>query len=41
LEHFKSRNIPIATVIGGGYDPSDTKIALRHLSIFHAVTDVF
>lgn len=21
LEHFKSRNIPIATVIGGGYDP--------------------
>jgi acetoin utilization deacetylase AcuC-like enzyme len=41
LEHFKSRNIPIATVIGGGYDPSDTKIAQRHLSIFHSVTDVF
>ena len=41
LEHFKNRNIPIATVIGGGYSPSDADIAQRHLSIFHAVTDVF
>ena len=41
LEHFKSRNIPIATVIGGGYSPSDADIAERHLSIFHAATDVF
>ena len=41
LEHFKNRNIPIATVIGGGYSTSDADIAQRHLSIFHAATDVF
>jgi acetoin utilization deacetylase AcuC-like enzyme len=41
LEHFKNRNIPIATVIGGGYSPCDAEIAQRHLSIFHAATDVF
>ena len=41
LEHFKNYNIPIATVIGGGYSPSDADIAQRHLSIFHAAIDVF
>jgi len=41
LEHFKNRNIPIATVIGGGYSPSDADIAQRHLSIFNAATNVF
>jgi acetoin utilization deacetylase AcuC-like enzyme len=41
LEHFKTLNIPIATVIGGGYSPYDADIAQRHLSIFHAATDVF
>jgi acetoin utilization deacetylase AcuC-like enzyme len=41
LEHFKRRNIPIATVIGGGYDPSDIEIAKRHVSIFSAVNNVF
>lgn len=41
LEHFKSCNIPIATVIGGGYSPSDDDIAQRHLSIFRAAIDVF
>ena len=41
LEYFKKRNIPIATVIGGGYSPCDTDIARRHLSIFRAATDVF
>jgi acetoin utilization deacetylase AcuC-like enzyme len=41
LDYFKSRNTPIATVIGGGYSPCDTDIARRHLSIFRAATDVF
>ncbi|MAZ99750.1 MAG: histone deacetylase [Rhodospirillaceae bacterium] len=41
LEHFKKRNIPIATVIGGGYSPSNNDIAQRHLSIFQAAIDVF
>jgi acetoin utilization deacetylase AcuC-like enzyme len=41
LEYFKNHNIPIATVIGGGYSPCDTDIARRHLSIFRAATDVF
>jgi acetoin utilization deacetylase AcuC-like enzyme len=41
LEHFKNFNIPIATVIGGGYSPSDTDIAQRHLSIFRAATNIF
>ena len=41
LEHFKNRNIPIATVIGGGYSPSDADIAQRHQSIFNAATNVF
>ena len=41
LEHFKNCNIPIATVIGGGYSPSDADIALRHLSIFRAAINIF
>jgi len=41
LEYFKKRNIPIATVIGGGYSPCDIDIAKRHLSIFRAATDLF
>ncbi len=41
LENFKNCNIPIATVIGGGYSPSEADIAQRHLSIFHAAIDVF
>jgi hypothetical protein len=38
---LKKCNIPIATVIGGGYSPSDTGIAQRHLSIFRAAIDAF
>ena len=34
LEHFKSRKVPVATVIGGGYSPCDSDIAKRHLSLF-------
>ena len=41
LEHFKSRKIPVATVIGGGYSPCGSDIAKRHLSIFRAANDVF
>lgn len=41
LEHFKSRKVPVATVIGGGYSPCDSDIAKRHLSIFRAANDVF
>ena len=41
LEHFKSRKVPVATVIGGGYSPCDSDIAKRHLSIFRAATEVF
>ncbi len=41
LEHFKSRKVPVATVIGGGYSPCDSDIAKRHLSIFRAAKDVF
>ena len=41
LEHFKSRKVPVATVIGGGYSPCDSDVAKRHLSIFRAANDVF
>ena len=41
LEHFKSRKVPVATVIGGGYSPCDSDIAKRHLSIFRAANDIF
>ena len=41
LEYFKNHNIPIATVIGGGYSPCDSDIAKRHLSIFRAANDIF
>jgi len=41
LEYFKSRKVPVATVIGGGYSPCDSDIAKRHLSIFRAANDVF
>ena len=41
LEHFKSRKVPVATVIGGGYSPCDSDVAKRHLSIFREANDVF
>jgi len=41
LEYFKTRHIPVATVIGGGYSRSDIEIAQRHLSIFRAATVVY
>jgi len=41
LEYFKTLQIPVATVIGGGYSQSDIEIAQRHLSIFRAATVVY
>ena len=34
LDHFLNRNIPIATVIGGGYSKNDSELAERHSIIF-------
>jgi len=41
LEYFKTRCIPVATVIGGGYSQVDVEIAKRHLLIFRAATVVY
>jgi acetoin utilization deacetylase AcuC-like enzyme len=41
LEYFKTRCIPVATVIGGGYSQADVEIAKRHLLIFRAATVVY
>ena len=41
LEYFKRQDIPIATVIGGGYSSSVENIARRHLSIFQAAAEIF
>ena len=34
LDHFLNHNIPIATVIGGGYSKNDSELAERHSIIF-------
>ena len=34
LDHFLNRNIPIATVIGGGYSKNNNELAQRHSIIF-------
>ena len=34
LDHFLNRNIPVATVIGGGYSKNDSELAERHSIIF-------
>jgi len=34
LDHFLNRNIPIATVIGGGYSKNVNELAERHSIIF-------
>ena len=36
LRHFRSRNIPVATVIGGGYGHDITEVAARHSLVFRA-----
>ena len=41
LEHFLSRNIPVATVIGGGYDKDVDALMGRHAQIFKASADAY
>jgi acetoin utilization deacetylase AcuC-like enzyme len=36
LRHFRSRGIPVATVIGGGYGTDLDEVAYRHALVFHA-----
>jgi hypothetical protein len=41
LSHFKGRQVPIATTIGGGYGQTHEEVAQRHSIIFAAVQSVF
>ena len=41
LSHFKKRQIPIATTIGGGYGETSEDVANRHRIIFKAVAKIF
>lgn len=41
LRHFRSRGVPVATVIGGGYGTDLDEVAYRHSLVFHAALDVY
>ncbi|CAH0372346.1 unnamed protein product [Pelagomonas calceolata] len=41
LRECASRSIPVATVIGGGYDRDRRRLARRHATIFHAARAVW
>ena len=41
LSHFKKRQIPIATTIGGGYGETSEEVANRHRIIFKVVESIF
>ena len=41
LSHFKRRQIPIATTIGGGYGDTSEEVANRHRIIFRVVKSIF
>ena len=41
LNFFKKKNIPVATVIGGGYSADNIELAERHTLIFHAAAQIF
>ena len=41
LSHFKERQVPIATTIGGGYGETHEEVAERHSIVFAAVQSVF
>ena len=41
LRHFRSRDIPVATVIGGGYGTDLDEVAYRHSLVFHAAAAEF
>jgi acetoin utilization deacetylase AcuC-like enzyme len=36
LRHFRGRDVPVATVIGGGYGTDLDEVAFRHSLVFHA-----
>ena len=36
LRHFRGRDVPVATVIGGGYGNNLDEVAFRHSLVFHA-----
>ena len=40
LRHFRSRNVPVATVIGGGYGTDLDEVAYRHSLVFHAALEL-
>ena len=40
LSHFKKKQVPIATTIGGGYGETHKEVAQRHSIIFQAVKSV-
>ena len=41
LSHFKKRQIPIATTMGGGYGETSEEVAKRHCIIFKVVESIF
>jgi acetoin utilization deacetylase AcuC-like enzyme len=41
LSHFKERQVPITTTIGGGYGASHEEVAKRHSIVFAAVKSIF
>ena len=41
LSHFKERQVPVATTIGGGYGETHEEVARRHSIVFAAVQSVF
>jgi len=41
LSHFKDRQVPVATTIGGGYGETHSEVAQRHSLVFGAVQSVF
>ena len=41
LSHFKKKQVPIATTMGGGYGVTHQEVAQRHSIIFQAVKSVF
>lgn len=41
LSHFKRKQVPIATTMGGGYGKTNEEVAQRHSIVFQAVTSVF
>ena len=41
LSHYREKQIPIATVIGGGYEGASRDLANRHSLIFKTVASVF